>query len=101
MELEAAADPVVVGAAGLEGRAVRGEAEVHARRADELGAIAVPTVVVADRDEPDPEHPLAVGEAYASAIPGARLVVEEPGTSPIAWQGGQLSKVIADLAAST
>ena len=29
------------------------------------------------------------------SIPGARLVVEEEGKSPIAWQGGQLSKVIA------
>ena len=65
----------------------------------DLGALDVPTVVVADRDEADPGHPLAVGEAYAAAIPGAELVVEEPGQSPIAWQGGQLSKVIAGLAA--
>jgi pimeloyl-ACP methyl ester carboxylesterase len=66
---------------------------------DDLRAIAAPTVVVADRDEPDPGHPLAVGELYASLIPGARLVVEEEGQSPIAWQGGQLSKVIASVAA--
>jgi pimeloyl-ACP methyl ester carboxylesterase len=65
----------------------------------ELSSISVPTVVVADRDEPDPGHPLAVGELYASLIPGARLVVEEEGQSPIAWQGGQLSKVIASVAA--
>jgi pimeloyl-ACP methyl ester carboxylesterase len=64
-----------------------------------LAAIAMPTVVVADRDEADPGHPLAVGQAYARTIPGARLVVEEEGRSPIAWQGGQLSKVIAGLAA--
>ena len=57
-----------------------------------------PTVVVADRDEADPGHPLSVGEDYARVIPGARLVVEEPGQSPIAWQGGQLSKVIAEAA---
>jgi pimeloyl-ACP methyl ester carboxylesterase len=63
----------------------------------ELGRIDVPTVVVASRDEPDPSHPLAVGERYAAAIPGARLVVEEPGSSPIAWQGGQLSKLLAEL----
>jgi pimeloyl-ACP methyl ester carboxylesterase len=68
---------------------------------DDLRAITAPTVVVADRDEPDPGHPLAVGELYASLIPGARLVVEEEGKSPIAWQGGQLSKVIAELAART
>jgi hypothetical protein len=40
-----------------------------------------------------------VGEAYAEAIPNARLVTDEPGHSPIAWQGSQLSKVIADVAA--
>jgi pimeloyl-ACP methyl ester carboxylesterase len=67
----------------------------------ELAAIAVPTVVVASRDEADPGHPLAVGERYAAAIPGARLVVEDegpPARSPIAWQGGQLSKVLVELA---
>jgi pimeloyl-ACP methyl ester carboxylesterase len=59
----------------------------------------IPAVVVADRDEADPGHPLAIGEAYAAALPGARLVVEDEGRSPIAWQGGQLSRVIAELAA--
>ena len=68
--------------------------------AQRLGEVAVPTVVVASRDEADPGHPLRVGEAYAAAIPGARLVVEEPGRSPVAWQGGQLSKVIGELAAA-
>jgi len=66
---------------------------------DALGAIDVPTAVVADRDEPDPGHPLAVGEAYAEAIGGARLVVEDEGESPIAWRGASLSKVIAQVAA--
>jgi pimeloyl-ACP methyl ester carboxylesterase len=66
---------------------------------DDLRAIEAPTVVVADRDEPDPGHPLAVGEAYAQAIPGARLVVEEEGESPIAWRGASLSRVIAQAAA--
>jgi pimeloyl-ACP methyl ester carboxylesterase len=65
----------------------------------DLEAIEVPTVIVADRDEADPEHPLSVGEDYARVIPGAELVVEEPGRSPIAWQGGQLSRVIAGAAA--
>lgn len=65
----------------------------------DLAAIRAPTVVVADRDELDPGHPLAVGEAYARMIPGARLVVEDEGHSPVAWQGGQLSRVIAGLAA--
>ena len=65
---------------------------------DELGAISVPVVVVASADEPDPGHPQAVGEAYAAAIPGARLVLDEPGRSPVAWQGSQLSKLIGELA---
>lgn len=65
-----------------------------------LGALDVPAVVVASRDEADPGHPLAVGEAYAAAIPGARLLTEPAGRSPLAWQGGQLSRVIAELAAA-
>jgi pimeloyl-ACP methyl ester carboxylesterase len=65
----------------------------------ELGAIGVPTIVVASNDEVDPGHPRAVGVAYAAAIPGARLVTDEPGHSPIAWQGSQLSKLIGELAA--
>ena len=66
---------------------------------DELGAIDVPTVVVASNDEADPEHPEAVGEAYAQAIAGARLITDEPGRSPVAWQGSQLSRLIAEVAA--
>ncbi len=66
---------------------------------EELSAISsVPVAVVASADEPDPGHPQAVGEAYAAAIPGARLVLDEPGRSPIAWQGSQLSKLIAEIA---
>jgi len=51
------------------------------------------------RDEADPGHPLALGEAYSELLPAASLVVEEEGRSPLAWQGGRLSKVIAGLAA--
>ncbi|MBV9804170.1 MAG: alpha/beta hydrolase [Solirubrobacterales bacterium] len=65
---------------------------------EDLAAISVPVAVVASADEPDPGHPQAVGEAYAAAIPGARLVLDEPGRSPIAWQGSQLSKLIAEIA---
>jgi pimeloyl-ACP methyl ester carboxylesterase len=64
----------------------------------ELGRIAAPAVVVASRDDADPSHPLAVGEAYAGAIPGASLRTEEPGASPLAWQGAQLSRIIAEVA---
>jgi 3-oxoadipate enol-lactonase len=65
---------------------------------ESLAAIDAPTVVVADRDEADPGHPLAIGEAYARTIPNAELVVEEEGKSPLAWQGSQLSKIIGDVA---
>jgi pimeloyl-ACP methyl ester carboxylesterase len=66
---------------------------------DDLGALELPVTVVASRDEADPEHPYATGERWAAAIPGAELRSEEPGSSPLAWQGGQLSRVIADTAA--
>ena len=65
----------------------------------ELAAISVPTAVVASDDEADPGHPKAVGGAYAQVIPGARLITDRPGRSPIAWQGSQLSRVIAEIAA--
>jgi pimeloyl-ACP methyl ester carboxylesterase len=63
-----------------------------------LERIECPTVVVASRDEADPGHPLALAEAYAELLPCASLVVEDEGRSPLAWQGGRLSKVIAELA---
>jgi pimeloyl-ACP methyl ester carboxylesterase len=66
---------------------------------EELAAIEVPVTVVASADTADPGHPQALAEAYAAAIPGARLVTDEPGKSPLAWQGSQLSRVIAELAA--
>ena len=65
----------------------------------ELRALHVPAAVVASRDEADPGHPLAVGEAYAASIPGARLLTERRGQSPLAWQGARLSAVIAEVAA--
>jgi len=63
----------------------------------ELKGIASPTVVVASRDEADPGHPLAIAERYVATITAARLVVEREG-SPIAWQGGRVSRVLAELA---
>ena len=65
---------------------------------DELSRLALPVTVVASRDEADPEHPYAVGERYAEAIPNARLVSEDEGASPLAWQGAQVSKVISEVA---
>ena len=63
----------------------------------DLRALAVPVTVVVSDDEADPEHPRALGEAYAQIIPGARLVTDEPGRSPVAWQGSQLSQLIAEV----
>jgi pimeloyl-ACP methyl ester carboxylesterase len=67
-------------------------------RVADLGAIEAPVVVVASRDEADPGHPYAIGASYAETIPGARLVSEEPGRSPLAWQGSQVSRIIAEVA---
>jgi pimeloyl-ACP methyl ester carboxylesterase len=66
---------------------------------DELGAIEVPALVVASHDGADPGHPRAVAEAYAEAIPGARLIGEAEGESPLAWQGGKLSRAISGFCA--
>ncbi|HEY7075140.1 MAG TPA: alpha/beta hydrolase [Solirubrobacteraceae bacterium] len=68
-------------------------------RWSDLSRIDTPAVVVASRDDADPEHPYAIGEFYADLLPQARLVSEEPGESPLAWQGAKLSQVIAELAA--
>jgi len=67
----------------------------------ELSEISAPTLIVGSRDEADPGHPLRVAERWAQAIPGARLLVEDEGPpvrSPIAWQGGQLSRALLELA---
>lgn len=66
---------------------------------DDLEAIDLPALVVASRDGPDPGHPRAVAERYAEAMPQAALLVEEEGESPLAWQGGKLSRAIADFCA--
>jgi pimeloyl-ACP methyl ester carboxylesterase len=61
---------------------------------DELRRLQVPALVVASRDEADPGHPYEVAAAYAEALPRARLVSEAEGESPLAWQGGKLSREI-------
>jgi hypothetical protein len=38
-----------------------------------------------------------MAEAWADALPDARLVSEEPGKSPLAWQGGRLSRAIDEF----
>jgi hypothetical protein len=59
--------------------------------------VRAPTVVVGSRDEADPGHPRALAERYARAITGAEFAIEREG-SPLAWQGGGLSRVILELA---
>jgi len=62
---------------------------------DELESIEVPTLVVASHDAADPGHPYEVARSYAERLPHARLVGEAEGESPLAWQGGKLSREIA------
>lgn len=62
---------------------------------DELRDLQVPALVVASNDEADPGHPYEAAAAYAQALPQARLVSEAEGESPLAWQGGKLSRALA------
>lgn len=62
----------------------------------DLELLDVPALVVASHDVADPGHPYAVAVAYAEAMPDARLVSEEEGASPLAWQGGRLARAIAE-----
>jgi pimeloyl-ACP methyl ester carboxylesterase len=64
---------------------------------EELETLDVPALVVASYDEADPGHPYAIAEAWAERLPAGRLVSEEPGKSPLAWQGGRLSRAIGDF----
>ena len=61
----------------------------------ELEFLDVPALVVASHDNADPGHPYAIAEEWAARLPQARLVGEAPGDSPLAWQGGKLSREIA------
>jgi 3-oxoadipate enol-lactonase len=64
---------------------------------DELERIDVPVLIAGTRDDADPSHPLATAEEYAQRLPRGELVVEEPGDTPLAWQGARLSKAIGDF----
>jgi pimeloyl-ACP methyl ester carboxylesterase len=66
---------------------------------DELESLGVPALVVASHDEADPGHPRRVAEEYAERLPRARLTGEKEGESPLAWQGGRLSREIAAFCA--
>jgi 3-oxoadipate enol-lactonase len=66
---------------------------------EELESLDLPALVVASHDDADPGHPREVAEAYAERLPQARLVGEGEGESPLAWQGGKLSREIAAFCA--
>jgi pimeloyl-ACP methyl ester carboxylesterase len=70
----------------------------HPFSLSDLDSLDVPVLVVGDRDEADPGHPLSVAQEYARRLPRSELLVEEEGKSPLAWQGGQLSHAIAEFA---
>jgi pimeloyl-ACP methyl ester carboxylesterase len=66
----------------------------------DLEFIDLPSLVVASHDVADPGHPYAVAAAYAAKLPRSRLVSEDEGSSPLAWQGGRLAREIASFCAT-
>lgn len=68
---------------------------------DELAALRLPALVVASQDDADPGHPYATAAAYAEVLPQARLISEGEGESPLAWQGGKLSRELAAFCADS
>jgi pimeloyl-ACP methyl ester carboxylesterase len=66
----------------------------------DLESLDVPSLVVASGDDADPGHPYEVAAEYARRLPRGRLITEEEeGSSPLAWQGGRLSREIAAFCA--
>jgi pimeloyl-ACP methyl ester carboxylesterase len=66
---------------------------------DDLARLDVPALVVGTGDAADPGHPFAVAEQYSETLPHATLITEDPGDSPLSWQGGRLSREIAGFLA--
>ena len=66
----------------------------------DLERLDVPALVVASGDAADPGHPYATAAEYARRLPRAELVSEAEGQSPLAWQGGRLSREIARFCAA-
>ncbi len=67
---------------------------------DALAGLRVPTLVIASGDEADPGHPYATAAEYARRLPQAKLISEAEGQSPLSWQGGRLSRAIAEFLAA-
>ena len=62
-----------------------------------LEHLDIPVLIVGSRDDADTLHPLGVAEEYARRLPHAEVVVEDKGSSPLAWQGARLSHAIGDF----
>lgn len=66
-----------------------------------LAALDLPVLVVASHDVADPGHPYETASLIAERLPDSRLVSEGEGESPLAWQGGKLSREIEQFASSS
>jgi 3-oxoadipate enol-lactonase len=66
---------------------------------DQLESLEPPALIVASHDASDPGHPYEIAVTYANRLPRGRLVSEAEGQSPLAWQGGRLSREIARFCA--
>lgn len=64
-----------------------------------LAALDLPALVVASGDDADSGHPYAIAERWAELLPQGQLISEAEGESPLAWQGGRLSRAIAQFCA--
>jgi pimeloyl-ACP methyl ester carboxylesterase len=64
-----------------------------------LRGLQLPALVVASHDVADPGHPYEIAERISETLPEARLISEESEQdSPLAWQGGKLSRAIESFA---
>ena len=64
---------------------------------EDVSAVRPPVLVIGTRDVFDPEHPLALAEAYTDSLQDARLEVEPEGGVPLSWSGGRLSRLLEDF----
>jgi pimeloyl-ACP methyl ester carboxylesterase len=65
----------------------------------DLAAIEAPALVVATEDRWDPDHPYALAERYAAALPDATFYADPPGARPLAWRGDRLSELVLEFLA--
>jgi pimeloyl-ACP methyl ester carboxylesterase len=64
-----------------------------------LAGLERPALVVASHDVADPGHPYETAKRISEMLPKARLISEEDAReSPLAWQGGKLSREIEKFA---